>query len=283
MSLLNTGRPTTAQRATSPDQGSALSSYPVRPDLLPTEESIAGRYFMRFARSPQDLEAVERLRFEVFNLELSEGLDSAFETGRDHDELDPWFHHLLILSRDSGKALGTYRLQTAEMAAAGRGFYSAGEYDLSGLPSGFLESAVEVGRACVAKEHRNGRVLNLLWRGLAQYLTHTAKRYLFGCCSLTSQEPALGMATLQYLKQRNLLHPEFSAAPRPQLNCESLADPGLVARQQVHIPALFQSYLNLGAKVCGGPALDRLFKTIDFLVVLDIEALDLHSYRFFFR
>jgi putative hemolysin len=48
-------------------------------------------------------------------------------------------------------------------------------------------------------------------------------------------------------------------------------------------PALFQSYLNLGAKVCGGPALDRLFKTIDFLVVLDIEALDLHSYRFFLR
>ena len=86
MSLLKTGRPATAQRATSPDQGSALSSYPVRPDLLPTEESIAGRYFMRFARSPQDLEAVERLRFEVFNLELREGLDSAFETGRDHDE-----------------------------------------------------------------------------------------------------------------------------------------------------------------------------------------------------
>ncbi|HSE67247.1 MAG TPA: hypothetical protein VLB12_09680, partial [Gemmatimonadales bacterium] len=80
MSLLETGRPATAQGAAPTDQGPALSSYPVRPDLLPTEESIAGRYFMRFARSPQDLEAVERLRFEVFNLELREGLDSAFET-----------------------------------------------------------------------------------------------------------------------------------------------------------------------------------------------------------
>jgi hypothetical protein len=70
-------------------------------------------------------------------------------------------------------------------------------------------------------------------------------------------------------------------APGAQLR--ELADPDLVASRQVHIPALFQSYLNLGAKVCGGPALDRLFKTIDFLVVLDIEALDLHSYRFFFR
>jgi len=282
MSLVETGLPAASQRAISPVPGAA-DAYPVRSDLLPSDESTAGRYFMRFAHSPQDLEAVERLRFEVFNLELREGLDSAFETGRDHDDLDPWFHHLLILSRDSGKAVGTYRLQTGEMAALGRGFYSAGEYDLSNLPAAFLQGAIEVGRACVAKEHRNGRVLNLLWRGLAQYMTHNAKRYLFGCCSLTSQEPALGVATLQYLKQRGLLHAELSAPPLPELNCELIADRALMARQEVHIPALFQSYLNLGAKVCGGPALDRLFKTIDFLVVLDIEALDLHSYRFFFR
>ncbi|HEY7027991.1 MAG TPA: GNAT family N-acyltransferase [Gemmatimonadales bacterium] len=283
MSLLETGLSAPSRPVTSPEAAPALTGYPIRPDLLPTEQTIAGRYLMRFARSPQDLEAVERLRFEVFNLELREGLDSAFETGRDHDDLDPWFHHLMILSRDSGRVVGTYRLQTAEMAAAGRGFYSRGEYDLSGLPASFLASAVEVGRACVAKEHRNGRVLNLLWRGLAQYLTCNAKRYLFGCCSLTSQEPALGVATMQYLKQRDLLHAEFSAPPLPDLNCESLADPDAVANQQVHIPALFQSYLNLGAKVCGGPAIDRLFKTIDFLVVLDIEALDLPSFRFFFR
>ena len=81
--------------------------------------------------------------------------------------------------------------------------------------------------------------------------------------------------------------PAASGVLRGTASCtstaRSLADPDLVASQQVHIPALFQSYLNLGAKVCGGPALDRLFKTIDFLVVLDIEALDLHSYRFFFR
>ncbi len=283
MGLLETGLPAAHRRATSPDPGCALPSYPIRPDLLPTEQSIAGRYFMRFARSPQDLEAVERLRFEVFNLELREGLDSAFDTGRDHDDLDPWFHHLMILSRDSGKAVGTYRMQTAEMAGAGGGFYSAGEFDLSGLPPAFLGGAVEVGRACVAKEHRNGRVLNLLWRGLAQYMSRNDKRYLFGCCSLTSQEPALGMATLHYLEQRDLLHPEFSAPPLPALSCRSIADPGAVAGQQVHIPPLFQSYLGLGAKVCGGPAIDRVFKTIDFLVVLDIAALDQHSYRFFFR
>ena len=44
MSLLETGLPAAHPRATSPDLGSALPSYPVRPDLLPTEQSIAGRY-----------------------------------------------------------------------------------------------------------------------------------------------------------------------------------------------------------------------------------------------
>ena len=257
-------------------------AYPFRPDLLPDDESVAGRYYMRFARSARDLEAVERLRFEVFNLELKEGLDSAFSTGRDHDDLDPWFHHLMILSRDSGAAVGTYRLQTSDMAQARQGFYSAGEFDLSRLPASFLPNAVEVGRACVAREHRNGRVLNLLWRGLAQYMMKNGKRYLFGCCSLTSQEPALGIATMRYLEQRGLVHAHFSTPPLASLSCES-ATAEAIARQKVHIPRLFQSYLNLGAKVCGAPALDPLFKTIDFLVVLDVEALDQHSFRFFFR
>ncbi len=256
--------------------------YPSFPRLLPTEEIEAGRYVVRFARSAEDLDAIERLRFEIFNLELGEGLDSAFATGRDHDDLDPYFHHLLIACEGSGEVVGTYRLQTAEMAGARHGFYSAGEFDLSGLPREFIESAVEVGRACVARDHRNGRVLNLLWRGLALYLVHNSKRYLFGCCSLTSQDPALGLATMRRLEREGHTHPTLLAPPLAGFGCED-ADPVAVAEAAVKIPPLFQSYLHLGAKVFGPPAIDRQFKTIDFLVALDVASLDEHSYRFFFR
>jgi putative hemolysin len=256
--------------------------YPTFPDLLPPGEVEAGRYVVRFARSVEDLDAIERLRFEVFNLELGEGLDSSFATGRDHDDLDPVFHHLLIACRESGEMVGTYRLQTAEMAQARQGFYSSGEFVLDGLPADFIEGAVEVGRACVAREHRNGRVLNLLWRGLAMYLIHNRKQHLFGCCSLTSQDGALGLATFRFLEDRGHVHPALLAPPLPGLGCDE-ADPAAVAAARVHIPPLFQSYLNLGARVLGPPAIDRLFKTIDFLVALDIQTLDEHSYRFFFR
>jgi putative hemolysin len=229
-----------------------------------------------------DLDAIERLRFQIFNLELGEGLDSAYASGRDHDDLDPYFHHLMIVCQTTGEVVGTYRLQTAEMAQQGAGFYSAAEFDLSDLPGDFLQQAVEVGRACVARGHRNGRVLNLLWRGLALYLVHNEKRHLFGCCSLTSQDEALGLATMQQLARDGHVHPTLLATPLPALSCAG-ADPAAVARAEVHIPPLFASYLALGAKVFGPPAIDRQFKTIDFLVALDVAALDEHSYRFFFR
>ena len=255
--------------------------YPRFLEYLPSEEIAAGAYLVRYARSVADLDLVQRLRFEVFNLELGEGLDSSMDTGRDHDELDPGFHHLMILSRTSGEVVGTYRMQTASMAGAGRGFYSAGEFDLTGLPQDVLDQAIEIGRACVAKEHRNGRVLHLLWRGLALYMGWNRKRYLFGCCSLTSQEPALGQATMEYLTVGGHLHPTLRTPPLPAIACDGAA-PALVRQQAVHIPPLFQSYLNLGAKICGAPAIDRLFKTIDFLVVLDIETLYPHTLRSFF-
>lgn len=256
--------------------------YPSFPGLLPPGTLTGGRYAVGFAQTVEDLDQIERLRFEVFNLELGEGLDSAFATGRDHDDLDPYFHHLLIASEATGEIVGTYRLQTGEMAAAHQGFYSAGEFDLGNLPNDFLAEAVEVGRACVAKDHRNGRVLNLLWRGLAMYMLHNRKRFLFGCCSLTSQEPALGEATRAFLEEAGHVHPTLLAPPLPAFACVG-ADAASLATQRVHIPPLFQSYLALGAKVCGPPAIDRQFKTIDFLVTLDVAALDEHSYRFFFR
>jgi putative hemolysin len=143
------------------------AGYLIRPELLPDFEAEAGRYAVRFARTPEELDAVLRLRFGVFNLELAEGLDSSFLTGRDEDEFDATSHHLLVCERESGRAVGTYRLRTAELDIESRGFYSAVEFNLACLPPQVAEESVEIGRACVAREDRNTQVLFLLWQGLA--------------------------------------------------------------------------------------------------------------------
>jgi putative hemolysin len=259
-----------------------LAGYPVAKGALPTTESRRGDYVLRFAQTPDELDAILELRFEVFNLELNEGLQESFQTGKDEDELDARFHHLAISLESTGDIVGTYRMQTAQMAEALGGFYSEGEFDLSGVPPDILRDSAEIGRACVAKEHRNGRVLQLLWRGLAQYLMWNDKRYLFGCCSLTSQDRDLGFRVHQYLIEEGHAHPACRVLPRDGLECPT--DPVREGpRPDVHIPALFQSYLNLGARVCGPPAIDRQFQTIDYLVLLDTHALDERIFRVFFR
>ncbi|HEY7681811.1 MAG TPA: GNAT family N-acyltransferase [Gemmatimonadales bacterium] len=256
-------------------------SYPIAPESLPEQSLDAGRYTLRFARTPEDLDRILQLRFSVFNLELGEGFDAAYVTGRDEDEFDARFHHLMILERESKEIVGTYRMQTATMAADHGGFYSADEFDLGGLPTDLLARSVELGRACVARDHRNGRVLHLLWRGLASYLLWNRRTCLFGCCSLTSQDPRLGLSVLARLEREGLVHRRFRVWPVPDAVCTAAADGSPLP--EPHIPALFQSYLSLGAKVWGPPAIDRGFKTIDFLVGLDVQDLEPRVFRSFFR
>ncbi len=254
------------------------AAYPIRNDLLPDTSIVEGRYEVRFARSTGELDELLELRYEVFNLELGEGLESSHATGRDRDEFDAFCHHLIVVERETGRTIGTYRLQTSAMASSHIGFYSDAEFDLSLLGSAVLDDAVELGRACIALEHRNTQVLFLLWKGLARYVASTDQRYFFGCCSLTSQDPAEGWAVMALLEKRGQLHPELETVPRPGFECARVG----AFTGRVKIPKLFRVYLRHGALVCGPPAIDRRFKTIDYLVIFDVTSLDEKRFRTFF-
>lgn len=255
--------------------------YPICQAAIPPGEMREGRYLVRFARTRQELDAVLKLRFEVFNLELGEGLASSFRTGRDLDEFDETCHHLIVMETEQDKIVGTYRMQTSEMAAVGNGFYTAGEFDLAHFPPNVLTEGIELGRACVAQSHRNTQVLFLLWKGLAAYVAHNRKRYLFGCCSLTSQDEREGWRVMELLRGRGHLHPHLFAPPRPGFECEvdDLADDD---EPEARIPRLFRSYLRYGAKVCSPPAIDRQFKTIDYLVLFDVAEMGWQAAKMFF-
>ncbi|MGH9429531.1 MAG: hypothetical protein ACRD2L_24865, partial [Terriglobia bacterium] len=44
------------------------SAYPIFAEAIPEKELREGRYVVRFARTREELDAVLKLRFEVFNL-----------------------------------------------------------------------------------------------------------------------------------------------------------------------------------------------------------------------
>lgn len=258
----------------------SVTAYPTFADQIPGAEFESGPYEIRFARDSDDLDRILELRFEVFNLELGEGLESSFETRRDADAFDPGCHHLMVVDRRSQVLAGTYRMQTGDMAKAHVGYYSATEFDFSAMPEEILANAIEIGRACVAESHRNTHTLFSLWRGLALYVAHNRTRYLFGCSSLTSQDPAEGHQLWRQLEGDGHVHPELHLKPLAEYACPPEKWAG---DEQVSLPPLFRIYLRYGAKVCGGPAIDRHFRTIDYLMLFDVEAMDERSYKMFFQ
>lgn len=238
-----------------------------------TREDLSRRYTLKFAEDTKEIEQALRLRYSVFVEEMGEGCIDLNNPGLDTDLFDSIFHHLLIIDRRHSEVIGTYRMQSYAMAQENRGFYSATEYDLSQMPTDIITQSVEVGRACIAKKHRNGRVLFLLWKGLALYLQHHQARYFFGCCSLTSQDPEEGLMMYEHLKEEQLMHPDILIPTQPGFQC-SLPDGHLQVFPKINIPRLMKIYLQYKATICSEPAIDRLFKTIDFLTLMDTHTMD---------
>ena len=237
-------------------------------DRVMARKGSENQYEARLASSVEDVRAAQTLRFLVFNLELNEGLQQSFATLRDADPFDDICDHLVVVERATGEVVGTYRLQTGPVAARNLGYYSSQEFDLSPL-EGLRNQVIELGRACVHSQHRNLTVLGLLWKGIANYARIHGGRYLIGCSSLPSQDPAIGAAAYSDLSHRFLVEERLRIAPLPELACPL----DKVAEHYQRPPKLLSAYLSIGAKICGVPAIDREFKTIDFMTLMDLESL----------
>lgn len=240
------------------------------------------RYMVCLAETEEDMRRAQSLRYRVFNLELGEGLEESHENKLDVDKYDFQCHHLLVIERESENVIGTYRMQTYHRAKANKGLYTADEFNLMKLPDEILNQSVEVGRACIEKNHRNGRVLYLLWKGIAEYMKMTESRYLFGCCSITSTDPREGWIVMDYLQEQGYQHEKYYLDTKPKFECPEV-ERDENAWKEVKLPQLFRLYIKLGAKILSKPALDIEFKTIDFLILVDISKLDEETKTLFLK
>ena len=246
----------------------ARGIVPPPPALQPWISIDLGKYQIRLTQSLAEREAACRLRFRVFNIELGEGLISSYSTGMDQDQFDLFCDHLIVEDRSRGEIVGTYRMQSGVTAAHHLGYYSAQEFDFLPYES-IRHEVLELGRASIDREHRSSEVLTLLWRGIAHYSQFYGLRYLIGCSSLTSQDPQAGWQMYWQLSDF-LVSPEFRTTPLARYELPPASDN---AKVEVKIPKLIKTYIAVGAKICGPPAWDREFGTIDFLTLLDLARL----------
>ncbi len=265
------GTPTTATSGPAPDR--LTQDHRI---LFP--EVSAGNLRIRLAAGEADLAAAQALRYDVFYDEMhARPSPRMLELRRDFDDFDAVCDHLLVIDSTrggvDGKVVGTYRMLRGQVARASGGFYSAAEYDISAIAS-YDREVLEVGRSCVDAAYRTRPTLELLWRGIAQYVHQYDIALIFGCASLHGIDPKPLAMQLSYLYHYHLappaLRPHALAERRSPMNYMP-PDQIDVARAIAALPPLVKGYIRVGAFVGDGAVVDEQFNTTDVCIVLHTD------------
>ena len=239
--------------------------------LRKPEEPSVGKIIVSWARHQDEVRQAQRLRYQVFALEMGATLGGN-QPGHDIDLFDDYCEHLLVRDADSGGIIGTYRVLTPTQAKRVGSTYSDTEFDLTRLR--FLrDRMVELGRSCVHADHRHGGVILALWGALAEFMGRNQLDIMIGCASIPLQHHGTtsGQAAAsiwRQVRQSHMAAIEYRVTPRLALPVERLDD-----SLEVEPPALIKGYLRLGAKVLGPPAWDPDFNSADLPMMMRVADL----------
>ncbi|MEV6656317.1 GNAT family N-acetyltransferase [Nocardia fluminea] len=246
----------------------------------PAPDSGVGksRYSLVVASDAEHREAAQRLRYQVFASEPGFQMP-ANATGLDADKFDEHCDHLLVRDEFCEQFVGCYRMLPPDKVDAAGGYYTATEFDLTQLdPTG--NRIVEMGRACVVPDHRNGSVLTLMWAGILHYIQLTGYDWVMGCVSVPMQDSPTDPAGVNVrgvrdqLLGRHACDPERRVHPYNPVIVDGLSLDQMTPPSRPKMPPLLRGYLRLGAEICGEPAHDPDFAVADFVALLGMETIN---------
>ena len=247
--------------------------------LIPAEETQRAstpRYTLLLSTDPALIDAAQRLRHDVFTTEPGFALAGASD-GRDADRFDEFCDHLLVREDNTGELVGCYRMLPPPGAIAAGGLYTATEFDVTGLDA-LRPSLVEMGRAVVRDDHRNGGVVLLMWAGILAYLDRCGYDYVTGCVSVPVEDSDIPGRQIRgvrdFVLRRHAAPQEYTVHPYRPVTVDGKGLDAIEPPARVTVPPLMRGYLRLGAQVCGEPAHDRDFGVGDFPALLDKRQAD---------
>ncbi|MET9289577.1 GNAT family N-acetyltransferase [Nocardia beijingensis] len=222
--------------------------------------------------------AAQRLRYNVFANEPGFRIPDD-GSGLDADRFDEHCDHMLVRDDASGEFVGCYRMLPPDKVAAAGGYYTATEFDLTQLdPEGMR--IVEMGRACVVPDHRNGSVLTLMWAGILHYIQLTGYEWVMGCVSVPMRDtpadpPGVNVRGVRdMLLGRHASDPERRVHPYNPVIVDGKTLDELTPPSRPKLPPLVRGYLRLGAEICGEPAHDPAFAVADFVALLGLNTIN---------
>jgi len=254
----------------------ALAPSPLRPTIAaPTpQRPAAAPLLVRWAKHQDEVQAAQRLRYQVFAEEMGAQLvcPPGTPAGLDADRFDDVCEHLTVWAEASddqpAQVVGTYRVLTPAGAALAGGLYTETEFDLQRLDD-LRPHLAELGRSCTAPAWRQGGVVMMLWAALAEFLHRNGLHSVVGCASVSMHDGGHSAASLwQQLSAQHMAPAERQVTPRLPLPMEHLRQ-DLAAEP----PPLVKGYLKCGAQLLGAPAWDPEFGVADLPMLMQLDRL----------
>lgn len=233
-----------------------------------TNEPI-NRYEVRITENSREIIEAQKLRYQVFAMEMGARLESA-HLGLDRDRFDHFVKHLIVRDNHEQKIIGYTRILTREMANIIGGFYSSSEFDLTRIMS-LHGNIIEIGRTCIHRDYRRGSTIGLLWSGIARLMEKYRADYLIGCASIPmGQRGDVPQAVLERLGFRYRSEEMFRVFPKTPVPFKR----DLANTINPEVPPLIKGYLRAGARICGEPCWDPEFNVADVFILLERSRLN---------
>lgn len=233
---------------------------------------------VRLARTKQEIEAAQSLRYSVFYEEYGATPSLEMESvKRDFDPFDDVADHLIVYhghedddATDGNLIIGTYRLLRRDVADNHGRFYTSDEYDISPILKK-NKGQLELGRSCVLAEYRTRPVMHKLWQGLTDYIMDHNIEYLFGCASFQGTDVDAISKQLAYIHHYHRAPEDLRMRALESRYIEmNLHEKDDIDVKDVFssLPPLIKGYLRVGVLVGDGAVIDEQFNTIDVCMVM---------------
>lgn len=236
---------------------------------------------IRFVKNEEELYAAQRLRYKVFFEECGAKASKEVEKEkRDFDEYDAYCDHLIAIDKSAGTdpndyIIGTYRLMRKEGAKRCGKWYSQTEFNVEKF-NDYEGEVLELGRSCVAPNHRTKLVMQMLWNGLAAYMFDHDIKLMFGCGSFHGTDINKYKQSLSYLYYNCIARGDLEISAKG----ENKRDMQLLKREEVdekkaflEIPTMIKGYLRAGAKIGNSIWMDWDFNCFDVCIIFEMKNL----------
>ncbi|MDX1948914.1 MAG: GNAT family N-acyltransferase [Rickettsiales bacterium] len=243
----------------------------VFPDL---SDCRIGSLHLKLAETNEELVKSQILRQFVF---FEEPKNISTPSGKiDQDEFDKECEHLLVVDDENPsdiKVVGTYRLLRRNETKTPSKFYTEGEFDISKLKNSKY-NLLELGRSCIHPKYRDGKAIQLLWRGIGAFIVFHKINYLFGCASFNGIDAKLHEESISYLMHFHKAPDEICPIALPKFR----ADINVLPLENIdkkkalsNLPSLIKGYIRTGCMIGEGAVIDKICETTDVCTIMDTQ------------